>query len=110
MCVCVRAGRNQMRSVFAPLLIRHSIETRFVFFFRLQEPPAGPFKLVDDGSFMDVDDQTNSNHASTVDPDEQPSSNHLNLDTANSSTSNTNSTSTPNRTNNSRVKSIGENK
>lgn len=51
---------------------------------------------------MDVDDQTNSNHASTVDPDEQPSSNHLNLDTANSSTSNTNSTSTPNRTNNSR--------
>jgi len=50
---------------------------------------------------MDVDEQTNSNHASTVDPDEH-SSNHLNFDTANSSITNTTSTSTPSRTNSTR--------
>ncbi|UJR28717.1 hypothetical protein I4U23_009946 [Adineta vaga] len=72
-----------------------------------QETPGGPFKLVEDGSFMDVDDQTNSNHASNVDGDEHQS-NHLNSETANSSTINTNTTintnssTTPNRNNTSR--------
>lgn len=50
---------------------------------------------------MDVDDQTNSNHASNVDGDEHQS-NHLNADPANSSaiTNNVSSPSVPNRTNN----------
>lgn len=62
---------------------------------------------------MDVDDQTNSNHASNVDGDEHQS-NHLNFDTANSSnntvtnsTNNNNnsqnSSTVQNRNNNSRV-------
>lgn len=74
----------------------------------IKDTPGGPFKLIDDGSFMDVDEQTNSNHASNVDGDEHQS-NHLNLDTANSSsntnanTNNLNSPSVPNRNNNSRV-------
>ena len=76
----------------------------------VQETPGGPFKLIDDGSLMDVDDQTNSNHASNVDGDEHQS-NHLNLDTANSSTNNTinnlTSPSVPNRSNNSRVSDMG---
>jgi hypothetical protein len=78
----------------------------------IKDTPGGPFKLIDDGSFMDVDDQTNSNHASNVDGDEHQS-NHLNLDTANSSNSinnntnnNLNSPSVPNRNNNSRVSRI----
>lgn len=59
---------------------------------------------------MDVDDQTNSNHASNVDGDDHQS-NHLNFDTANSTSNNNNNTnnnnlnsssSTPNRNNNSR--------
>jgi protein polybromo-1 len=55
---------------------------------------------------MDVDDQTNSNHANNIDGDEHQS-NHLNSDTANSSINNstnntTNSPSIPNRNNNSR--------
>ncbi|CAF1185958.1 unnamed protein product [Rotaria magnacalcarata] len=69
-----------------------------------QDTAGGPFKLIDDGSFMDVDDQTNSNHASNVDGDEHQS-NHLNSDTANSSNNtNTNlSTSTvPSRSSTSR--------
>ncbi|CAF3715671.1 unnamed protein product [Rotaria sordida] len=71
-----------------------------------QDTPGGPFKLIDDGSFMDVDDQTNSNHASNVDGDEHQS-NHLNFDTANSSNNtntnnNQNSSSVQNRNNNSR--------
>ncbi len=68
--------------------------------------------MIDDGSFMEVDDQTNSNHANNVDGDEHQS-NHLNLDTANSSNSINNNTnnslnspSVPNRNNNSRVSQI----
>jgi hypothetical protein len=52
-----------------------------------QETPGGPFKLIEDGSFMDVDEQTNSNHASNVDGDDHQS-NQLNSDTANSTNSN----------------------
>ncbi|CAF3490377.1 unnamed protein product [Rotaria sp. Silwood1] len=71
-----------------------------------QDTPGGPFKLIDDGSFMDVDDQTNSNHASNVDGDEHQS-NHLNFETANSSNNNNtnnnlNTSSVQNRNNNSR--------
>ncbi|CAF0899175.1 unnamed protein product [Rotaria sp. Silwood1] len=71
-----------------------------------KDTPGGPFKLIDDGSFMDVDDQTNSNHASNVDGDEHQS-NHLNFETANSSNNNNtnnnlNTSSVQNRNNNSR--------
>ncbi|CAF4306050.1 unnamed protein product, partial [Rotaria sp. Silwood2] len=71
-----------------------------------QDTPGGPFKLIDDGSFMDADDQTNSNHASNVDGDEHQS-NHLNFDTANTSNNNItnnnlNSSSVQSRNNNSR--------
>ena len=87
--------------------------TLFAKNFNIKDSPGGPFKLIDDGSFMDVDDQTNSNHASNVDGDEHQS-NHLNLDTANSSNTintnnnntNQNSPSVPNRNNNSRVSSM----
>jgi hypothetical protein len=61
---------------------------------------------------MDVDDQTNSNHASNIDGDEHQS-NHLNFDTANSSNNNTNPNSSPvvpNRNNNSRVSRFSKNK
>jgi hypothetical protein len=65
--------------------------------------------LIEDGSLMDVDDHTNSNHASNIDGDEHQS-NHLNFDTANSTNNNNNnnnnnlnSSSVPNRNNNSRV-------
>ena len=69
----------------------------------LQVTPGGPFKLIDDGSFMDVDDQTNSNHANNVDGDEHQS-NHLTPEAANSSNSNhLNSSSIPNRNSTSRV-------
>lgn len=56
---------------------------------------------------MDVDDQTNSNHASTVDGDDHQS-NHLNFDTANSSNANNstaNASTTPQRSNTNNRKS-----
>jgi hypothetical protein len=79
----------------------------------IQDTPGGPFKLIDDGSFMDVDDQTNSNHASNIDGDEHQS-NHLNFDTANSSNNiinnnnSLNSSSTPNRNNTARVSQFSQ--
>jgi hypothetical protein len=57
-----------------------------------QETPGGLFKLVDDGSVMDIDDQSN------LDVDE-PQSNNLNYDSVNMNSS------FSNRYNNNRVKS-----
>ncbi|CAF3824420.1 unnamed protein product [Adineta steineri] len=74
----------------------------------LKETPGGPFKLVEDGSFMDVDDQTNSNHASNVDGDEHQS-NHLNFETANSSTPTNNTTTITTTTNNTSVTTPNKN-
>ncbi len=60
-----------------------------------QETPNGLFKLVDNGTVMDIDDQSN------LDLDEQQS-NHMNYDSVNNSINHNSSFS--NRYNNNRVR------